>query len=179
MLADMRCAIRAFRRAPAFVLAAVLSLAPGIGANTAVFSLVNAVLLRTLPVREPGLLVIFVLNTPDPFAGSGIIRRYGVFSSRANPRDWDSDGPWLQPLAGDRADHGRECDAHNVRNRAWPASRSMGLAYRGVFSLWIACDGPLDYAALTVGLFALALTASWIPARRAAMVDPMIALRHE
>ena len=50
---DLRYAVRALRGKPAFTLAAVFSLALGIGANTAVFSLVNSLLLTKLPVRDP------------------------------------------------------------------------------------------------------------------------------
>ena len=54
---DLRYALRMLRRSPAFASAAILSLALGIGANVAIFTLINTVMLRTLPVREPGRLV--------------------------------------------------------------------------------------------------------------------------
>jgi predicted permease len=55
--ADLRLTLRTIRRNPGFAAIAILSLALGIGANTAVFGLLDAVLLRTLPVRDAGRLV--------------------------------------------------------------------------------------------------------------------------
>ena len=54
VLQDVRYGIRSLRKSPGLVVAALLSMGLGIGANTAIFSLVDALLLRALPVERPG-----------------------------------------------------------------------------------------------------------------------------
>jgi predicted permease len=62
---DLRYAARILRRTPVFLAVAVLSLGLGIGANTAIFSLINAVMLRSLPVKDPDRLVQITRIVPD------------------------------------------------------------------------------------------------------------------
>ena len=72
---DLRLAFRTLRATPVVSLAIVLSLALGIGANTALFTIVNSLLLRSLPVPEPGRLV----TVSSPFAlGHGFKAGAGI-----------------------------------------------------------------------------------------------------
>ncbi|HKF67590.1 MAG TPA: permease prefix domain 1-containing protein, partial [Vicinamibacterales bacterium] len=78
---DIRYALRQFRRAPAFVAICVLSLGCGIGANTAIFSIVNAVLLRPVAFPEPDRLVAVFSVNPAPGGGLWAV-------GPADFRDW-------------------------------------------------------------------------------------------
>jgi predicted permease len=109
MFQDLRFGVRMLLKHKGFTAVAVLSLALGIGANTALFSVVDAVLLKTLPVAEPEQLVLFTWQAGLPFRTNGMsgsssvpappgtkrssLFRYEVFGSMRQMRAARPDSP--------------------------------------------------------------------------------------
>jgi predicted permease len=81
---DLRYAFRSLRKAPGFAAAAVLSLVLGIGVNAAIFSVINAALIRPLPYAEPGRLVAVYENRTSRGAGFGAFANANFVDLRAN-----------------------------------------------------------------------------------------------
>ena len=95
LVSDLRHALRVFVHAPSFALAVVVVLALGIGANTAIFSIVNAVLLRPLPFDD-GDRLVRLFHTPPQTSFPGI-NRFSV--SPGNFLDWKRDSRAFEGMA--------------------------------------------------------------------------------
>jgi predicted permease len=87
IIQDLRYGLRMLGRNPGFTAVAVLTLALGIGANTAIFSLINAVMLKSLPVHDPSRLVIFNWTAHKQWKGSIRTSSFGDCSvqEKSNP----------------------------------------------------------------------------------------------
>jgi predicted permease len=94
-LQDIRYALRMLRKNPGFAAAAVLTLALGIGANTAIFTVINAVLLRPLPFQHPERLVALWESNPEQEIGRAAV-------SPPNFVDWSSQSRTLEQIAAYR-----------------------------------------------------------------------------
>src|SRR5215212_8725351 len=109
LLRDLAYGFRMLRRSPGTTIVAVLSLAFGIGVNTALFSAVDAVLLQSLPVREPERLIVFEWQSGRPFRINGLsgtsnvsvppgrrgfsLFRYDVFTQMSHARLREPNSP--------------------------------------------------------------------------------------
>ena len=101
---DLVYAGRSLRRSPGFSAVAVLSLGLGVGVNTAMFSLVDALLFRPIPVQDPGTLVDLFSTDGDEYATSSYADYADVKAQNTVFSDMTAYSPMMAPLAlGDRS----------------------------------------------------------------------------
>jgi len=77
LIQDVRYGLRMLAKSPGFTAVAILSLALGIGANTAIFTLINGLMLKSLPVRDPRQLVSFGNPGNQPSCFRKLFQRAG------------------------------------------------------------------------------------------------------
>jgi len=118
---DLRYALRQLRKSPGFAVVAVTTLALGIGANSAIFSVIDAVLLRPLPFHDPGRLVAVKTTEPGRLDNIGV--SYPAFL------DWRSRNHVLDGISAFRVDD------FTITGRAEPAHLTGAVVSANMFSV--------------------------------------------
>src|SRR5206468_2889154 len=119
LLSNFRYAVRQFRLSPVFAAASVLTLAVGIGGTTAIFTLIHAVMLRSLPVSDPGRLYR-IGDGDDCCVEGGPQDRWGMFSFPLYER-LKAEAPEFEELAAFQAGSGRmSVRREGIENAARP-----------------------------------------------------------
>jgi putative ABC transport system permease protein len=185
---DLRYGARTLLKQPGFTIIAALTLALGIGANNAIFSVVNAVLLRPLPLKEPERLVKIWENKPDMIQGT---------TSISTLRDWREQNDVFTGITA------YQFGSFNLPGRDYP-ERIFGVTASANFFdvvgvapqtgrvfregedrsgahrvVGVSATDPLTLISTPLLLTLVASLACYIPARRATKVGPMVALRSE
>jgi putative ABC transport system permease protein len=93
-LQDLKYALRMLKKNPAFTTVAILTLAVGIGANSAIFSVVNSVLLRPLPYRQPGQLVRVYSEFPTMQLQKFWLSAPELLDIQREAKSWEAIGAW-------------------------------------------------------------------------------------
>jgi putative ABC transport system permease protein len=118
---DLRYALRQLRKSPGFAVVAVTTLALGIGANSAIFSVIDAVLLRPLPFHDPGRLVAVKTTEPGRLDNIGV--SYPAFL------DWRSRNHVLDGISAFRVDD------FTITGRSEPAHLTGAVVSANMFSV--------------------------------------------
>ena len=193
LLRDLTYAIRRLARSPGFTLTAILSLALGIGANTAMFSLVNAVLLRGPPVQDPEALVeVYTTDSSGYEYGTSSYLDYADLKERTDLFDGGVVSYAVSKrtrelgirmaLGASAGDVVRMAVGGGMRLVVVGGVLGVILAAAVTWSIsgFLYGIGSADLAtfgAIPLILAGVALLAAFIPARRASTVDPVQALR--
>jgi len=106
LIHDIKHAFRLLRQSPGFALTAICALALGIGANTAIFSVVNTVLLKPLPYPQPDRMVLLMNSSPQGTFPGASVPKYNVWRAQTQVLEdvaaYDTGGPGMNLGGGDR-----------------------------------------------------------------------------
>jgi putative ABC transport system permease protein len=135
LLQHIRDAFRALTKTPGFTAVAVLTLALGIGANTAIFSVVNAVLLQPLSYPNPDRLIELVYTTADGNNDVTSIPKFNVWRQQTQVFDsvaaYDFAGPGINLTGGDRPEQVKGIRVSADYFRVFGAPVAVGRAFTG------------------------------------------------
>jgi putative ABC transport system permease protein len=133
LVGDLKHAVRVMWRSPAFAATAIAALALGIGANTAIFSVVNAVLLQPLSYPQPDRLVALGRRFPDGNGFSVSIPKFTVWSEQTQAFQavtaYDFAGPGMNLTGGDRPEQIKGIHASSGYFEVFGAPVALGRTY--------------------------------------------------
>jgi hypothetical protein len=192
---DLRYSVRMLIKSPAFTAVAVLSIALGIGANTAVFSVINAVLLKSLPYKDPGSLMLVWgdTKTEHNLTGRNQVSATDVADFRSQNKvfeDIAAYSGWNPIISGDG--EAERIPGIQVGDGFFKIMKGEPILGR-VFTAEEQEDGKDFAIVLSFGLWqrrfggdpniigrTISLSSRpYIPARRPTRVNPLVALRYE
>jgi putative ABC transport system permease protein len=125
LIRDLRYAVRALAKTPDFTVVAVLTFALGIGANIAIFSVVNAFLFRPLPVRAPEQITVLAIQQKgDPIGSGGFSYPELENFRRQSAAFSDIFGMVISPVQLADGDRSEQCFGNYVTSNFFPLSAS-------------------------------------------------------
>jgi len=133
LLQDLRYGLRMLRKNPGFSAVAVLTLALGIGANTAIFSVVDTVLLRPMPYPEPDRIVQFMLSSPQESFNLSSIPKFMVWRQQTSTLQdfaaYESDSPGINLTEGELPEQLRDIRVSAGFFRLFGATVDLGRTF--------------------------------------------------
>ncbi len=133
IVADLKHALRMFRQSPGFTMAAVSALALGIGANTAIFSVINTVLLTPLAFPDPDRIVVLMQTSPQGNAAIASVPKFNNWRRQTRVLEdvaaYDGGGPGLNLGGGDRPEQVKGIHVSYEFFHLFGAGTTLGRAF--------------------------------------------------
>ena len=133
LLNDLKHSLRMFRQSPAFTMTAIAALALGIGANTAIFSVINTVLLKPLPYPDSDRIVQLMLNSPQGPGNITSIPKFMLWREQNRVFEdmaaYDFGGPGINLSGSDRPEQVKGIHVSANYFRLFGASPAIGRTF--------------------------------------------------